>query len=226
MSDRPRALTRLVLTDLVAPLTVYYLLRALGVDNGVALIVGGSLCGLGALPAAIGNHRLDAFAVAVLALFALGLLALIVTGNARMVLAADSLPTAVAGLALLGSLVFYDTFMFRLLLPVLTRGQREHEPTWYAAWENGPTFRHSIRVITGGWAILLLAESVGRLVLIAVLLLGIMVAVSRVLQTVLVLSLIAFAGGYAKRTGLGTRAYLDSIAPAADNPALIEGARA
>jgi hypothetical protein len=91
--------------------------------------------------------------------------------------------------------------------------------------ENGPTFRHSIRVITGGWGILLLGESVGRLVLIAVLPLGIMVAVSRVLQTVLVLSMIAFAGGYAKRAGLGMRAYPDSMTPAVDSPALIEGAR-
>jgi hypothetical protein len=214
MSDQPGALTRLVLTDLVAPIAVYYVLRALGVDTGVALIVGGSVCGSRVLLSAVRNHRLDALAVTVLAFFALSLLALTVTGSPRMFLAADSLPTVVAGLALLGSLVFYDSFMFRLLLPVLTGGQRENEATWYAAWENGPTFRRSIRVITVGWGILLVGESVGRLVLIAVLPLDIMVAVSRVLQAVLILSLIAFAGGYAKRTGLGMRAYLDSMTAA------------
>jgi len=225
MSGKPAALTRLVVTDLVVPIAVYYLLRALGVDNVMALLVGGSLCGLSALLAAVRNRRLDAMAVVVLIFFALGLLALAVTGSARMVLAADSLPTAVAGGALLASLIFYDSFMFRLLLPVLAARQMDSEPMWRAAWENGPTFRHSIRVITAGWGVLLLGESLGRLALIAVLPLDVTVVVSKALQAVLVLSLIGFAGAYAKRTGLGMGAYLDSITPTADGPAPLEEAR-
>jgi hypothetical protein len=35
-----------------------------------------------------------------------------------------------------------------------------------------------------------------------------MIGLSKILQVVLVLSMVGFAGGYAKRTGLGMRAYL------------------
>lgn len=70
----------------------------------------------------------------------------------------------------------------------------------------------SVHVITVAWSLLLIGESAGRLVLIAVLPIDVMVGLSKVLQVVLVLSLVGFAGGYAKRTGLGMRAYVDSVA--------------
>jgi hypothetical protein len=95
---------------------------------------------------------------------------------------------------------------------VLSGGQKDNELFFQAEWADGPTFRHSVHAITVAWGLLLLGESVGRLVLIAVLPIDFMVGLSKVLQVVLVLSLVGFAGGYAKPTGLGMRAYADSIA--------------
>lgn len=212
MSARPAGLGPLLVTDLVVPMAAFYVLKAWGVDDAMALTVGGALSGIRVLFAAVRSRRLDALAVVVLGFFALGLITLAVTGSARVVMAADSLPTAVAGLVLLASLFFYDSLMFRLLLPVLSGGQRDNEPVWHAAWAGGPSFRHSVHVITLAWSLLLISESVGRLVLIAVLPVDVMVGLSKVLQVILVLSLVGFAGGYAKRTGLGMRAYMESIA--------------
>jgi hypothetical protein len=127
--------------------------------------------------------------------------------------------------ALLGTLIWYDQFMFRLLLPVLSGGDKENEPLWLDAWERGPTFRHAIRVITAAWGLLLAGESAARLILIAVLPLDVMVGLSRVLQVVLVLSLVGFAGWYAKRTGLGMRVYADSIGVPAVAPPVSERRR-
>jgi hypothetical protein len=218
MSARPSGLGSLLITDLVLPIASFYLLRACGADDAIALTAGGGLSGVRVLFAAVRHRRLDALAVVVMGFFALGLITLAVTGSARVVLAADSLPTAVAGLVLLASLVCYDSLMFRLLLPVLSGGHKDNEPLWQAAWADGPTFRHCLHVITVAWSLLLTGESAGRLILIAVLPVDVMAGLSKVLQVVLVLSLAGFAGGYAKRTGLGMRAYVDSIAAARARP--------
>jgi hypothetical protein len=201
----------------VLPISTFYLLRALGTDNAVALVVGGGLSAARVLLSAARNRRLDPLALAVTGLFGVGLITLAVTGSARIVMAADSMPTAAAGLLLLASLVFYDSLMFQLLLPVLSRGRKDQESFWQAAWADGPTFRHSVHVIAAVWSLLLIGESVGRLLLIAALPVDVMVGLSKGLQVMLVLSLVSFTGGYAKRTGLGVRAYVNSIA-APENP--------
>jgi hypothetical protein len=208
MSARSAGLGALLLADLAVPVAAYYVLRACGAGDVVALTVGGGLSGARVLLTAVANRRLDALSVAVLGFFTLGLISLAITGSARVVLAADSLPTAVAGLVLLASLIFDDALVFRLLLPVLTGGQQDKEFLWRAAWADGPTFRHAIRVLTVGWSALLTGEAAVRLLLIAVLPVDVMIGLSKILQVVLVLSMVGFAGGYAKRTGLGMRAYL------------------
>jgi hypothetical protein len=212
MSARPAGLGSWLVTDLVLPIAAFYVLKACGMSGAIALTVGGGLSGVRVLLVALRNRRFDALAVVVMGFFALGLITLAITGSARVVMAADSLPTAVAGLVLLASLGFYDSLMFRLLLPVLSGGQKDNEPLWHAAWTDGSTFRHSVHVITVAWSLLLIGESAGRLILIATLPVDVMVGLSKVLQVMLVLSLVGFAGWYAKRTGLGMRAYVDSIA--------------
>jgi len=216
MSVRPAGLGSLLVADLALPIAAFYVLQACGVGPAIALTVGCGLSGARVLIAALRSRRLDALAVVVMGFFALGLIGLAVTGSAQVVLAADSLPTAIAGLGLLASVAFYDRFMFQLLLPVLSGGHKDREPLWRDAWADGPTFRHCIHVLAITWGLLLLTESAARLVLIAVLPLNVMVGLSKVLQVVLVLSLVGFAGGYAKRTGLGMRAYIDSTAAAHD----------
>ena len=157
------------------------------------------------------TRHLDAVAAIVLCFFALGLLGLLISGNARVALAADSLPTALIGLCFLGSLLVGRALAFYLLLPLLSGGRRDQEPFWRQAWQDGPTFRRAVRVLTFGWGFLLVAEAVARLVLVILLPVDVMVGISKALQLALVLSMIGFAGWHGKRTGMGVRPYLDSI---------------
>src|SRR5215469_13508460 len=133
MSHRPTGLGSLLVTDLVIPIAAFYTLRAFGLDDAIALTIGGCLSGGRVLIGALRDRRLDALAVVVMGFFALGLITLAATGSARVLMAADSLPTAVAGLALLVSLLFYDSLMFRLLLPVLSERHQDGEAVWRAA---------------------------------------------------------------------------------------------
>lgn len=209
---------RLLSADVAVPIAAYYLLRAVGVGDLAALASGAALSLSRVVIAAVRTRRLDAVAAIVLCFFALGLLGLAISGNARVALAADSLPTALVGLWFLGSLLVGRALAFYLLLPLLSGGRREQEPFWRQAWQDGPTFRRAVRVLTFGWGCLLVAEAVARLVLVVLLPVDVMVGVSKALQVALVLAMVGFAGWHGKRTGMGVRPYLDSIQESRGEP--------
>jgi hypothetical protein len=206
-----RGVGLMLLADVVAPLAAYYLLRAFGASELLALGAGGALSGLRVLAEAVRRRRLDAVAGVVLGLFGLELLVLAVSGSVRLVLAADSIPTGVLGLVFLGSLGARHVVAYRLLLGLLTGGRPAAEPFWQRAWTDGPTFRHALRMLTLGWACLLLAEAALRIVLVLVLPVDALVSAAKALPAGLLVALLGFTGWYAKRTGLGVRPYLESI---------------
>ncbi|HEY3752591.1 MAG TPA: VC0807 family protein [Pseudonocardiaceae bacterium] len=208
----------MLLADIVVPIAGYSVLRAFGAGELLALAVGGALSGLRVLIEVLRRRRVDAVAGVVLALFALELVALAVSGSVRMVLAADSIPTGVLGILFLASLALGRPLAYRLLLGLLTGGRKEAEEFWRRAWTDGPTFRHALRVLTLGWGCLLLAEAALRIVLVIVLPVDPLVTVSKALPAVLIVAMVGFAGWYGKRTGLGVRPYLESIGVDADQP--------
>ncbi|HEX3778028.1 MAG TPA: VC0807 family protein [Pseudonocardiaceae bacterium] len=217
-SATARAIGLMLLADIVVPIACYYLLRAFVVGEVLALGVGGALSGLRVLIEALLRRRFDAVAGVVLGLFALELIAFSVSGNARFVLAADSIPTAVLGVVFIGSLFARHALAYRLLLGLLTGGQREAEQFWQRAWADGPTFRHALRMLTLGSGCLLLAEAALRIVLVIALPFDVLVSVSKLLPVVLIAAMLGFAGWYGKRTGLGVRPYLESIGVDAEAP--------
>jgi hypothetical protein len=201
----------MVLADLVLPIGAYYLLRALGVGDLIALTCAAVLSALRVVIAAVQARRLDAVAAVVLCFFALSLVAMLLSQDAKVALAMSSLPTLVLGLWFLGSLLVGRALAFFLFLPLLTGGSKDQEAFWRRAWSDGPTFRHALRVLTLGWGCLLVAEAAVRCVLVVLLPIDALVAVSSVLQVLLVLCLLGFTGWYAKTSGLGIRRYLDTI---------------
>lgn len=197
--------------DVVLPVGVYAIARVLGIGEAPALLLGGAVPVVVVVVTAIRRRRVDALAAIVGCLFALGLIALTVTGDPRTVLAADSIPTIALGAFFIASVWIGRAIAFSLLLGLLSRGDPANEAFWRQAWDDAPSFRHALRTLTAGWGGLLIAEGVVRLALIPVLPFDVMVVASRTMQAVLVLAMIGFAGWYARRTGLGIRAYLDSI---------------
>lgn len=167
-SPMARSVGLMLLADIVVPIAGYYVLRAFGASDLLALAVGGVLSGLRVLIEALHRRRIDAVAGVVLALFALEPMALAASGSVRMVLAADSIPTGALGLLFLASLVVGRPPAYRLLLGLLTGGRKEAEGFWQRAWTDGPTFRYALRTLTLGWGCLLLAEAAPRVVLVVV----------------------------------------------------------
>jgi hypothetical protein len=217
-SPLARPIGLMLLADVVAPIAAYYLLRAFGAGELLALTAGGALSGLRVLAEALRRRRFDVVAGVVLTLFALELVVLAVSGSVRMVLAADSIPTGVLGILFLASLAMGRPLAYRLLLGLLTGGRPEAEEFWQRAWTDGPTFRHALRMLTLGWGCLLLTEAALRIVLVIVLPVDALVSVSKALPAVLIVAMLGFAGWYGRRTGLGVRPYLESIGVDADQP--------
>lgn len=200
-----------ILADLALPIAAYYLLRIVGVSDVIALACGAVLSATRVTAVAIRARHLDVAAAVVLGVFALGMLDLLISKDARVALATSSLLTGALGLWCLGSLLVGRALAHWLFLPLLTAGQQDQEAFWHQAWQNAPTYRHALRTVTLGWGCLLFGEAVLRLILVLLLPTDVMVGVSNALQLVLIAAMLGATGWYARSTGLGIRPYLDAI---------------
>lgn len=152
-SSALRTAARTVL-DVGAPLVLFYVLLGHGVDEVAALTVGAVPPLLGAVWTAVRHRRPDGFALTVLAVMILGLLAALVTGNPRDVLVRGALLSLPVGVAMLTSLRMRHPVTYqacRALLP--HRADRMDR-----MWDTDPRLRHAFRAITVMWGTVLLAE--------------------------------------------------------------------
>lgn len=153
----PRTLRRAARTalDIGAPPALFYVLLALGVGEVTALAVGAVPTLTGALRTAVRHRRPDGFALTVLAVMALGLLAALVTGDPRDVLVRGALLSLPVGVAMLASLRARHPVTFaatRAFLP--HRAERMDR-----LWDTDPRLRRAFRTITVMWGCVLLADS-------------------------------------------------------------------
>lgn len=164
--DRSRllSLAPIAVFDLAGPLALYWLLRAAGVREVSALILSGILPALGVAVGFIRHRRVDAIGVLVLFGIVTGTVVGLVSHSARLVLLEGSVPTAVFGLACLGSLLAGRPLMFRIALQtigVATASGRNLQASW-----SQPQVRHRFTVITLVWGITYLAEAAARFVIV------------------------------------------------------------
>lgn len=208
---RPAVLLWPLLGDLVAPIVVYYGARALGASGGLALALGG----LGCLPRQVSQvvrrRRLDGLGTAVLASFVLGGLISLSSGDVRLLVAKDAFWPFVAGLLSIGSCLRGKPLTFYVFRPMLTKGRAENRPLWDEVWARGVAFRHCLRVLTLGWALILLATAAMELVLAVSLPLDEAAAVPGLVPVIAVPVLLGCTGLYAKRTGMGVRRSFESM---------------
>ena len=208
---RPAALAGVLLGDLIAPAGVYYAASALGAPVMLAVILGGVAC----LPRqAVGlarRGRLDGLGVAVLVVLAgSGLLSLL-SGDARVLVVKDAIWPLAAGAVAAGSCLRGKPASFFILRPVLTQGRAENRPFWDQVWARGSAFRHCLRVLTAGWAVILLAAGAAELLLAGSLPLSAAAAVPAVVPAVTLPVLLGGTAAYGKRTGLGVRRSLAAM---------------
>jgi len=157
-----RTITMIVIFDVAAPLVAYKLLRSAGLATVTALLLSGVFPAVGVTIGVIRHRRLDVVGALVLAGIVVGTVLGLVSHSARLVLVEGSVPTAVFGVACLGSLWARHPLMFSFAReftgPDTAKGQ---EMTRLWQYEG---YRRIFRVITIVWGVAFLLEAALRVV--------------------------------------------------------------
>jgi hypothetical protein len=195
--DRLSLIAKIVIVDVAAPLATYSLLRSAGMTTVMALVLSGVVPAFGVAAGIIRNHRLDIVGALVLGGIVVGTVLGLVTHSPRLVLMEGSVPTAVLGVACLGSLCTRRPLMFSFAMEFTgpdTPNGREMSRLWQYA-----EFRHIFRVITTVWGVGFLLEAALRVVIVYGTSTGTALASSKVTPFVWVAGLSAWTVVYGAR---------------------------
>ena len=177
--DRLRSIAIIVIFDIAAPLAAYNVLRSAGLSAVTALLLSGVFPALGVTIGAVRNRRLDVVGALVLAGTVVGTVLGLVSHNARLVLVEGSVPTAVFGVACLGSLWARRPLLFSVVReftgPDTAKGQEMTR-----LWHHEENFRRDFRVITAVWGVGFLIEAALRVVIVYNVSTGTALAISKV----------------------------------------------
>lgn len=198
-----RSVATIVIVDIAVPLALYSGLTSAGLSPVTALVLSGVFPALSVITGAIRHRRLEVVGALVLAGIVLGAVLGLAFHSARLVLVEGSVPTAVFGVACLGSLLLGKRplmycFALEFIGPDSARG-REMAGLWQY-----DGFRQIWRVITAAWGVAFLVEAALRVVIIYSTSVSTSLAISKVTPWVFagVMSLWTFAyGAYRKRKG-------------------------
>jgi hypothetical protein len=152
-------LSRLLLIEVLAPLAVFYGLRALGVDQIYALLAGTAVVAANGIREALTERRIGGVRLFVLALMAVSVAITAVTGSPRALLLRNALGMAAFALFLLASLRARHPFLFtaaQLLMPP------DKQRTWQDDWDRHPALRRVLWQISALWAACCLLDAAAR----------------------------------------------------------------
>lgn len=194
---RLRAIAMIVIFDVAAPLAAYSLLRSAGLTAVMALLLSGVFPALGVTIGVIQNRRLDVVGALVLAGIVVGTVLGLVSHSTRLLLVEGSVPTAVFGLACLGSLWRRHPLMFSFALeftgPDTAKG-RDMTRLWQY-----DGYRRVFRIITAVWGAGFLLEAALRVVIVYNTSTGTALASSKIMPFLWGAVLSAWTVGYGAR---------------------------
>jgi hypothetical protein len=197
LRNRLEPLAMIAVFDIAGPLVTYSMVRSAGLGAVPALLLSGVFPALGVLLGFARHRRVDAVGILVLAGVAAGTILGLVSGNERLILAEGSVPTAIFGLACLGSLRARRPLIFRFALEFIgadTPQGRDFATKWQYAG-----FRRVFRLLTVVWGAAYLAEAAARVVIIEMAPTGTALAVSKIMPYVVAALLIAWTNVYSQR---------------------------
>lgn len=108
-----------ILLNIVAPVALYYLLRASGFSEVPALIISAIVPALSFAVQLIIKRRVDTFAAFVMVILVLSVAISFGTGNPRTLLARDGWLAAASGIYILATLLFGKPFIYTVVRPLL-----------------------------------------------------------------------------------------------------------
>ncbi|WP_432847400.1 VC0807 family protein [Amycolatopsis sp. CA-161197] len=147
--------------NLIAPAALFYGLRALGVNQWLALLAGVVAPAARAVQTVVTKRRVDTLAVFTLSILVLSVATSFLSGSPRFLLAKDGWMTAAAGLWMLATLL-RTPFLYQVLRSFLGQAARERMER---NWLGSPTYRHVLRVTTAMWGVVLVLDAGVRVVL-------------------------------------------------------------
>ncbi len=191
-----------LVVDLVAPIALYYGLRAAGVDQLLALLAGGAAPLVHVIWQVVRTRKVGGLALFTLTILLLSVAASFLTGSERFLLAKDGWLTAVAGLWLLGTLRTNRPFIYEAARPIADAKAKTPEDTWTHRFATSESFRHGMRVVTAAWGIALVLDAVVRGVMAYTLPVDLVPGLGGAQYAVLFIGLQIFGQVYGQRTGL------------------------
>lgn len=160
-----RAFVLPMLWDVGLPTAAYYVARLSAGAPHMALLVATVAAGARVCFVAARSRRLDSIAAFLLAVFGIGFALSFVTGDARFLLAKDSIPTATAGLIFLGSCTIGSPLAYAWGRRIVARTPAVRQ-RWSVLWSTQSGFRRFFHVVSLAWGFGLLLEACVRLSLI------------------------------------------------------------
>ncbi|WP_143517437.1 VC0807 family protein [Pseudonocardia sp. MH-G8] len=149
------------MVNAVAPIAVFYGLRAAGVDQWPALMLGLVAPAAKAVHSVVTKRRIDMLAGLVVTVLLLSVALSFLTGSPRTLLARDGWITAMAGIWIL--LTLLRTPYYLSALQLFTSGSLREQIN--AAWRDTPAFRRVVRVGTMTWGFALLLDAATTVIL-------------------------------------------------------------
>lgn len=179
--DGRREMLLTILVDLISPLVGFYVLRAFGVDQWLALLLGGIGPAVRGVWLMVKHRKVDAVATFVLAIVIVSAATSWFSGSPRLLLAKDGFVSGAIGLWMV-STVFYGrpfVFVFAKALAARVRPKETLRPGtvatgwskwavarhWDDKWDDEPAFRRPWKVLTLVWAIGGVLDGVIRVVM-------------------------------------------------------------
>ncbi|MEV5720681.1 VC0807 family protein [Amycolatopsis mediterranei] len=156
------ALLKTLAIEIAVPTGVYYALHSLGASDFTALAAAGVFPLARTLYQFAKDRTLNGLALVVLVTNVVGMLLTFVSGDARMMIAKDSLGSGITGLVILVSAFTAAPIMTKTMRPFLTRGNADRE----AAWERlsgTARFDAVLRRCSVIWGIGFVLESAARI---------------------------------------------------------------
>ena len=166
LTDTGERDTALLLTSTIIALAVLFGLYAAGVNPAIAMAAGLVAQGVGVTTSIVRRRKLDGFALLVLTELALGIaLSFVTSGDPRFLVARPAFYTFVAALYVFVTVFRGKAFMFIASRPMAVAGDPKRDIAYDRAWQNSAEFRRLERIGTAAFGVVLLAESVLRVVL-------------------------------------------------------------
>ncbi|TCP45441.1 hypothetical protein EV191_11684 [Tamaricihabitans halophyticus] len=193
-----RELITVAILDIVAPVALYYGLRALGLTPWLALLLGAIPPAARALFSLVRHRRIEWFAVLVLVLIAASAATSFLSGSPRFLLAKDGAITAALAAVVLATVRASKPAMYSVGRMMVSGSG--HDPSdWDERLRTSARFRRIWQVLTVLWGIGLLLDSVLRVVFAYTLPVDVVPGLSTVQWLVLLVALQIVSQVYLRR---------------------------